>query len=761
MAVVSIRRRVRPLRFAFLVDHRDPSDLRVAIRVNTILWAGMFNSIVPIFKRTPASWRSPRTAGEIVRGYLDAFEPDFIIAGSGVDASTYGVPQASVSNLAMMLTREGLAQRGMDVMDVYRWRYQRDFRFVHRDPIALHYPAAPNAELGLFGAAVFGEFPGTPLDYFEQAFRDLGGKDVPLTTASYRDTLRHAIYPLSLGMSGLDDPGSYGPRRTFFLLNPKNVGDLIDFWNLRALGWRIVAVPVQWTKELAPQISKTIQEEHQQEKAHVLKGRSVSDAALQEFAIEVAATEETVILQPCLPRIWEPEERDADRTARISLSAGDDETQAELRDDWLSFDTVGPAFTERNWTERPRVANVIGLRSFDLPEVAGIVPKEISDLDGLLRCFGQPNMIRNSSEGLAILTEGHDRRVTWRLPHGIRVFAEWFKPKGELQLSGAGKIAKRMIRLVGGPEQARLVTTVDLVSLFDGATGTASRDVPHRDIFARLMKSMQSHKERVERRIEALVRQRIIKLGVRLPCDQCAQQNWFALDELRDHLTCQWCLDELPFPTAMPPKQPCWSYRPLGPFAAKGCAQGAYVVAAAIRIFHGLGTDARTTWVPSFTLKGAKIDAEVDFAMFWQSRGAHPKQPQLLLGECKTFDKFKSRDIRRMKSLAEGFPGAVLVFATFNERLTDKEKKLLASLAAWGRKRWRNAVVVLGARELTSDFGPPYCWHDSDIEREKELYEAVAMSVVPHTSLRRLADATQQLYLDMSPDVGWPHYDKQ
>jgi len=75
MVAVSVRRRVRPLRFLFLIDHHNAVDLRRAIQVNTILWAGMFNAIVPTFRRTPQSWQTSRTATEIVAGYVDAFAP--------------------------------------------------------------------------------------------------------------------------------------------------------------------------------------------------------------------------------------------------------------------------------------------------------------------------------------------------------------------------------------------------------------------------------------------------------------------------------------------------------------------------------------------------------------------------------------------------------------------------------------------------------------------------------------------------------------
>lgn len=767
MAVVSVRRRVRPLRFAFVVDHCNVSDVRKAIQLNTILWGGRFNAIIPTFARTPSSWGTRCTAKEITRGYLDAFEPDFVVIGASIDAARIGVPATNAIPLDTMLTSQGLGERGMDVMGIYRWRYEHEFRFVHRNPIHLRRPAVGGIMPALWVAAVFGEYPAGPLNYFAQAFTDLGGEEIDTTVTSYVETLRTSLSPLALGNSGFKERGASGPRRTFFVLDERSPSDVIDFWNVRALGWHVIAIPLQWASDLAPAIAATIREEHQPDKilrpsftsAHFLKGRAVPEDAFLGFVKQVAAAPNTIVSQLWLPRIWERDHRDADRTNRIELSARDEEQEVQARDKWISFTTIGPEFVESVWFERPRFANVIELRSFDLPTLAKVIPTDVSDLDGLLRWVGPANMIRNSSEGVSILTDGNGRSVTWQLPHGLQVFMESFKSKGEVALSGAGKIALRMIGLVGGPGRTRIVTDVDLVKLFGKATQSASRDVTHEQVFAALMKIEGNQKEVVQRRIDAMVRQKVIRLGMRLHCETCAQQNWFALDELRERLTCNGCLDDIAFPSAMPPRQPCWSYRPLGPFGAKGYAQGAYVVAAAIKTLSDLGGLARSTWVPSFILKTATDQLEADFGLLWEGNIPRRVGPQLILGECKTFDYFRPADISRMKHLGRAFPRAALVFATFNAGLSRAEKALIAPLANWGRKNWRNAVMVLTARELTSRFGFPFCWHHDGTEREKRMYQAIIGGPAPGTSLRRLADATHQLHLGLAPDANWPHHD--
>jgi hypothetical protein len=56
MAFGNVRLRLRPLRIAFLVDPSDRDGLRNAIELNSVLWGGMFNPIIPAYQRLPPNW---------------------------------------------------------------------------------------------------------------------------------------------------------------------------------------------------------------------------------------------------------------------------------------------------------------------------------------------------------------------------------------------------------------------------------------------------------------------------------------------------------------------------------------------------------------------------------------------------------------------------------------------------------------------------------------------------------------------------------
>jgi hypothetical protein len=49
--------RLRQLRLAFLVERRDKASLQRVFEINSTLWGGGFNFIIPLFKTVRARYR--------------------------------------------------------------------------------------------------------------------------------------------------------------------------------------------------------------------------------------------------------------------------------------------------------------------------------------------------------------------------------------------------------------------------------------------------------------------------------------------------------------------------------------------------------------------------------------------------------------------------------------------------------------------------------------------------------------------------------
>ena len=111
-----------------------------------------------------------------------------------------------------------------------------------------------------------------------------------------------------------------------------------------------------------------------------------------------------------------------------------------------------------------------------------------------------------------------------------------------------------------------------------------------------------------------------------------------------------------------------------------------------------------------------------------------------------------------MKSLADLFPGCIIVFATLKEAkdLSDEEITRIRKLANWGRrydkerKQSRAPVIMLTGTELFTEHDLGITWEDKG-GRHKDLIRDWLIT----GNLRILADLTQQLYLDMPPYIEW------
>src|SRR4051812_38960761 len=127
MANISVNVRLRPVRFAFMVRPEDNASLRRVFQINTCLWGGQFNPIIPFFKRVPAWWERKGynfdNAKQIVNGYLDYFEPDFLVETVKGAASEFGLDKKRTLLLGDLLPRSDAREDrgcGQNVFDLYK-----------------------------------------------------------------------------------------------------------------------------------------------------------------------------------------------------------------------------------------------------------------------------------------------------------------------------------------------------------------------------------------------------------------------------------------------------------------------------------------------------------------------------------------------------------------------------------------------------------------------------------------------------------------
>src|SRR5260221_8253594 len=91
----TVNQRLRPLKFAFLVPPENPRSVRRAIRLSTFQWGGLYNPIIPVYRRMPATWADRHLrigpVKKVIQGYLETFDPDVVV--------NCGVPKAHLPDV--------------------------------------------------------------------------------------------------------------------------------------------------------------------------------------------------------------------------------------------------------------------------------------------------------------------------------------------------------------------------------------------------------------------------------------------------------------------------------------------------------------------------------------------------------------------------------------------------------------------------------------------------------------------------------------
>lgn len=791
---ISISRRLRPIRLAFLVQPGDSKTLQRVFEINTCLWGGRFNGLIPVFQRTPRWWdRLPgarTSAREIVSGYLSAFEPDFVVATRpGLEAAVSMEEGRVIRMEDVLAVSDGGEEHigyGLNVVEVYRRLYEERFQFVQRHAWKIVVPKveAEERRLDMFVSASLGAFPHAPqLQYFERAYRDaFDASDFGVAGASLWEAAGGTTgTPLRVGSAGLDvrwRGWSLGPY--VFFMDGTSPHDLVDYWNLRAIGWRVVPIPKQWAEELIGPCTEFVKANHVpyrdnrtlMHETTLLVSRQVKSDDAKSFADRIrGGAGGGLVTQEWYPRLWDEWARDKDHAQRCEVVAREDEIEGSIEDDRVTFSLLAPESGDRlAWSDRPKWANVLRLKETFGPGTAGVVPPGLPKLRRMLDGIGDET-IAATSEGIVVASRDAGWSHRWRLPDGFQVFQAWLESrKLRAQLSGAGRVAGELIRVLGGPFGISAIANVEIIKLLDqmahglvelpAEEGEASaklktrgRMVPQKQWWGLLQKVNDGIPERAGRHLQNLVDRGVLRIGLRLQCPVCSQANWYPLSDVAEQVRCERCLRSFAFPSAQPPGQ-AWHYRTQGPFSVENYAHGGYTVALALR-FLTTTLRAETTWVPGLEIHGHDGASEADFGVWWRERGLRPSRPRLIFGEGKSFGRFERKDLDRARKLAAQFPGAVIVFATLRGELDRDEKKRIARLARWGRKSFREGesrapVLVLTSHELMRDMGPPYCWQDSggrfaDFARKFRAYRG----------LFQLCDATQQLHLDMEPYDVW------
>lgn len=559
------------------------------------------------------------------------------------------------------------------------------------------------------------------------------------------------------------EPESRRERCVFFLDATKPL-DVMDYWNLRAIGWEVLPVPKQFTRsdETKLPILKLIEKEHlphlpnlaNHRRTMILKGRSISQDEHEHFLESLDQSK--IVSQILYPRIWDEESKKSDHVECCELVSETVEHDVSTDRKPISVKALAPKFSKYfRGHNRRRFANEIEWRlSDDRILFAEVIPegdnKQASSIVGL----GLPDEWRLFRKGLVHLGWYSGGNLYLQSPHAEGVFTRWLESKGwTVKISSAGLVSGKMLQQLRGIMGTWVLAQEGIIQLLDKMNSDDGKSSSEKWVRGEIQKiankaELFSQRKR-EGLIEHLIVSKVFQFGMKIQCPICTQSSWYSMKGADYELQCPKCLEQFPFPSAS--KKVKWSYRTLGPFSLPNQAYGAYTVLLTLRFFSVITfSDSAMTPLLSFTAEKGSVQIEADLALFFQeSKSRHAKR-ELIFAECKTFNSFQKDDINKMVDLGKMFPGAVLVFATLKESLNEKEKAILRPVVKRFRKyqadnRPFNPVLILTKTELISEMPFAHYW-----EKAGGIY-AQFVDEVLLPNIRGLCDFTQQIYLDMDP----------
>ena len=781
MANGSINLKLRPIKLAFLIKPSDKKSLLKAIQINTMLWGGTYNPIIPYFKKKPKIWsdRKNHSAKEIIKGYLDFYDPDFVIPIDvlQIDNSILGNRKiVQLKEIESTLTHK-ISNYGISLFEILRDFIDKEFKYVRRKPFKIILPKYDYRNT-LFISSVFGTIPDKCNQILQKRFGPILKPEIKSCDLSnYFEFLdrsntflrRFTFY--NLEKYNTSDNGTY----YIFFMDVDNQLDLIEYWNLRAMGYFVLPLPKQSIKfiEVRKFVVKFIDDIYSLNKkektnyihTNFLKSLNTTKLEMKEFInsldLKKNKNEMRYAIQNWLPEVWNEWHKENDRNG-VNLQCVD------LRSDFIKYDfaefnekisfkILAPKFiNRRSITGSPRFANDIDLRFYETNDIfAEVIPESDFKLAKAIKDWDY-HAWRFTKKGITYISDYVDKFVRISIPKAEEVFLEWLKGKGwNCKLSDSGIIAKKMLHQIGDKFWISILANEDIIRLLDCINNRSNitnigNTIEEENLKNKIYKIINKlhYNTTKEEFLQQLIKRNIFQLGINIQCPTCRRKSFYSIKKSIFELECPKCLEKFKIPSFSPKKEIKWAYRTYGTFSIPYQSSGAFTVLLTYRFFSQM-LDGATTPIMSFEDKSKSLEA--DFGLFYQRYHLGQEVTKLIFVECKTYNRFTIKDKKRMLLLSKKFQKAILVFSTLNKSLDKNEKKLIKPIVMkqvtkWAKGQPFNPILILTGIELFSDFAPPKCWEKKGKKYEQFKYRR-------YYGLDYLSEISCQIYLDMKSKV--------
>jgi len=782
MTVIEISQNLRPLRIAYVVRPGDFVSLERVITLNSFLWGARYNPILPLYRRTPKDLREDLRGSKgkvLFFGSVDFFQPDFLVRTEGIeesDVNDVSCDSFHIDEISKEIANEGRPGIGVGILEILRNYYNREEKFIRKNQIEYILPTYGRYHR-CFLKSIFGTLPEElSIELKENIVESFDAQEHLITLKTYLNLFQTDKLDITnINSDNISiDYTSDVPRDRYvvYYLDPNSFIDIVSYANLKAAGHRVLPIAKQIAQsDEAKAIcldfineGSWVHSTNPHAKTHVTlqKSPSVEQAEVEDFYEHLSPPRfedddwPRCIMRHWLPQFWSRfhQERGNVNCAQLTVAKKQDEVR--IRDGrFVRVPALEPDFISDQMlhTAEPRYAIDIAIDNYGSKDFeAGIIP---SGSDHVARSFGMFEkrewLIKRS--GITYFSR-YGSPIYFDAPKAQDVFLGWLETHGwQAEISDPGKVAYQMLRHLEGPRHIIVMRSRKFVEYFSGNLFANDKSVKAGEFIHKVTKEIYEDLGIFwgeDKFLKTLLDSKIVQLGTKLQCGICSRRSWHPINQLNYSVGCPHCLSDFEIPSHNP-RAIEWSYKTIGPFAARGRAAGSYCVLLTAHFFRDdMPNRGGTTTILSFRAEKGSEEIEADLGLFFRERAFFDRTLETIFCECKTFNRFQREDVEKMRKIANEFPGAMLVFATLNEKLSDNEKSLITPFVRscnkyHERDRPINPIMILTGTELFASIRPPYGWKGKGGKYEK-LSERRDIR-----SLLGLCRATQKIYLDLDP----------
>lgn len=747
---IGVNQTVSPIKFCFVIEPNSESKFERAVKIAFSYWGGIFSPILPLHSILPDEFKQEYAiecdALNYYKNTINNFDPDIVLYDDCLDEEFINTVIGDRTLLTiedfLSNTETGQIKYGISIVEIVSNIIDTEFKFVRNDNLKLSFPNTQNS--GLFLKA----FIGCLVDSFQtelsnqlKAFPYFEQPEITFNNISEYfpnqniDTLKINIEDIKLysARHWLKGEGIY-------FLNETRLNDLIIYWNLRALGWNIIPIPLSQIDNVY--FSGFIERYC---KIQIDKSQSISIINYQISSTTTKEQRQKIDLkfqkvraklgdklnfgfQGWVPRFWEADRSilEADKVLCERTEINSTYSQIEVKENLVKFKTKNLPFKLKHTYDLQASHKVnLSFNYFDeyLNDAGLVYGIDTIDWVRLTHSFGRDKW-RLSKTGLNYYVRRDNDEVYFNIPKAKDFFKVFFAKSGnKLIETSNGRLANEVLKNIGGIRGSQFLQNKSSLKILDLIED--GKSVYHSTLVGEIKKSLKSNNNhQINNYIKRIIENKIIEFGSILQCQVCHQHAFYLPSELKEVMTCAICRNNFNLPTHQPTEIK-WAYRGIGPFSKNNKVGGIITVFLTLKLFNQefAETSGNMSALIGFELVKDNKTKEVDLAIMFQEKYEDSIPPDLVFCECKTYKNFTSDDGDRMIELGTHFPNSILTFATLNDELTDNEKMEILRVVNHFRtgygNRPTNPVMILTGKELL----PKNFWsHFTEYENDAKPY---------------------------------------